>query len=66
MRASVFDLDTGFQVGTGDLLQKQTVPPKQFPQVLVPLNFTYIATNATDQTCGSFLLTLVGKRTPCD
>ncbi|KXN83138.1 hypothetical protein AN958_01809 [Leucoagaricus sp. SymC.cos] len=50
MRAQVFDLDTGRQVANGDLIKKVTVPAKQFPQVLLPLNFTYIATNDTDQT----------------
>ncbi len=53
MRASVFDLDTGRKVATGDLDHK-TVPPKAFPQILLPLNFTYFATNDTDQTCGPF------------
>ncbi|KAF9453135.1 hypothetical protein P691DRAFT_659138 [Macrolepiota fuliginosa MF-IS2] len=50
MRASVFDLDTGRQIATGDLLSKTTVPPKQFPDILLPLNFTYFATNFSDQT----------------
>lgn len=50
MRASVYDLNTGRQVGKGDLLHSQTVPPKAFPQLLLPLNFTYIVTNDTDQT----------------
>ncbi|KAJ3575870.1 hypothetical protein NP233_g814 [Leucocoprinus birnbaumii] len=50
MRASVYDLTTGRQVGKGDLLHSQTVPPKAFPQLLLPLNFTYIVTNDTDQT----------------
>jgi len=49
MRASVFDLDTGRQVAKGDL-QGQTVPPKAFPQILLPLNFTYFSTNDSDQT----------------
>ena len=52
IRASIFDLNTGRQVGKGDLLHDQRVPPKQFPELLLPLNFTYIATNDTDQTCG--------------
>lgn len=55
MRASVFDLDTGRQVAKGDLLGKTSVPPKDFPQIALPLNFTYFATNDTDQTCKSFL-----------
>ncbi|KAL9711262.1 hypothetical protein Ac2012v2_005802 [Leucoagaricus gongylophorus] len=50
IRASIFDLNTGRQVGKGDLLHDQRVLPKQFPDLLLPLNFTYIATNDTDQT----------------
>ncbi|KAF7767952.1 hypothetical protein Agabi119p4_7195 [Agaricus bisporus var. burnettii] len=48
MRASIYDLDTGDQVGTGDLLESRTVPPKSFPQISLPLNFTYSAINASD------------------
>ncbi|KAK7023076.1 hypothetical protein R3P38DRAFT_2957394 [Favolaschia claudopus] len=49
LRAKVFDLDTGFLIGTGDLGHK-TVPAKSFPEIQLPLNFTYIATNDSDTT----------------
>jgi hypothetical protein len=58
VRAEVFDLDTGRQVGTGDISHSTTVPAKSFPNLLLPLNFTYISTNDTDQTCEPFLLDL--------
>lgn len=48
--ASVYDVDTGRLVGTGDLGHK-TLPAKSFPDILIPLNFTYTATNDSDQTC---------------
>lgn len=50
IHASVFDLDTTRVVGHGDL-GKFTLPAKSFPNIVFPLNFTYIATNDTDQTC---------------
>ncbi|KAI5123097.1 hypothetical protein M0805_001453 [Coniferiporia weirii] len=46
--ATVFDLDTQFQVGTGNL--SLTVPAKSFTEIFLPLNFTYIAPNDTDPT----------------
>lgn len=49
--AEVYDLDTNFQVATGDI-RHQTFPAKSFPQLNMPLNFTYVATNDSDQTCG--------------
>lgn len=50
LHALVFDLDTGRQVGTGNF-GSFTLPAKAFPEVFLPLNFTYIATNSSDQTC---------------
>lgn len=50
VRAKVFDLDSGFLIGTGDLGHK-VLPAKSFPDIQLPLNFTYIATNDTDGTC---------------
>jgi hypothetical protein len=50
LRGQVFDLGTGMQVASGDLGHK-TVPAKSFPIVQLPLNFTYIASNDSDQTC---------------
>ena len=55
LRAQVFDLDSNRLVGSGDL-GKRTIPAKSFPQIQLPLNFTYIASNDTDQTC---MLTLL-------
>jgi hypothetical protein len=49
LRAQVFDLDTNRQIATGDLGRK-TVPAKAFPKLQLPLNFTYVASNDTDQT----------------
>lgn len=49
LRAQIYDLDTNKLVGTGDWGQ-HTLPAKQFPKFMVPLNFTYVATNSSDQT----------------
>ncbi|KAF9483402.1 hypothetical protein BDN70DRAFT_873913 [Pholiota conissans] len=49
LTAQVFDLDTNRQVGTGNI-GSFTLPAKAFPDLLLPLNFTYIATNSSDQT----------------
>jgi len=47
--ATVYDLDTGRQVGTGDL-GHYTVPAKAYPDILLPITFSYKAPNATDPT----------------
>ncbi|KAJ7505806.1 hypothetical protein B0H11DRAFT_1707808 [Mycena galericulata] len=49
LRASVYDLDSGFLVATGDLGHK-VLPAKEFPDIQIPLNFSYIATNDSDTT----------------
>ncbi|THH20576.1 hypothetical protein EUX98_g8552 [Antrodiella citrinella] len=49
VHGTVFDLQTGMLVGTGDS-GHFTVPAKSFPKVQLPLNFTYVATNSSDQT----------------
>ncbi|KAF9068579.1 hypothetical protein BDP27DRAFT_1326954 [Rhodocollybia butyracea] len=49
LRASVFDLDTGVQVGSGDLGHR-TFPAKTISSFQLPLNFTYLAVNDTDTT----------------
>lgn len=51
IHASAYDLDTNRLVGTGDLRGK-SFPAKSFPEFQLPLNFTYTASNDTDQTCG--------------
>lgn len=50
LRAKVYDLDTGFLIGSGDLGHK-VLPAKSFPNIQLPLNFTYVATNDSDTTC---------------
>lgn len=54
LRATVFDLDTLRQIATGDLGHR-TLPAKSFPDIMLPLNFTYVASNSSDQTCMFFL-----------
>ncbi|CAL1713670.1 unnamed protein product [Somion occarium] len=49
IHADIFDLVTARQVAQGDL-GHMTVPAKKFPRIQIPMNFTYIATNDTDQT----------------
>ncbi|KAJ7868723.1 hypothetical protein B0H14DRAFT_2728654 [Mycena olivaceomarginata] len=49
LRAKVYDLDTGFLIGSGDLGHK-VLPAKSFPNIQLPLNFTYVATNDSDTT----------------
>ncbi|KAJ7046467.1 hypothetical protein C8F04DRAFT_1173402 [Mycena alexandri] len=49
LRAQVYDLDSDFLIGTGDLGHK-TLPAKAFPDVQIPINFTYSATNDSDTT----------------
>ncbi|KAG5644549.1 hypothetical protein DXG03_008204 [Asterophora parasitica] len=70
LHASVYDLDTGRLVGEGDW-GKHSLPAKSFPEILVPLNFTYSATNSSDQTwanwynaCKSKTLYVDEKRDP--
>jgi hypothetical protein len=53
--ASVTDLQTGRLVASGDLGHK-TLPAKSFPHIMLPLNFTYIASNDTDQTCMFYVI----------
>ncbi|KAJ6554903.1 hypothetical protein DFH09DRAFT_1165865 [Mycena vulgaris] len=49
LRAKVYDLDSGYLIGSGDLGHK-VLPAKSFPDIQIPINFTYIATNASDAT----------------
>ena len=48
--ASVFDLDTNVQVGSGSSAHV-SLPAQSFPAIYLPLNFTYFTSNASDQTC---------------
>lgn len=53
LRATIYDLNTLRQIATGDLGRK-TFPAKTFPEIMLPLNFTYLASNSSDQTCMFF------------
>ncbi|KAJ7184118.1 hypothetical protein C8R46DRAFT_1298403, partial [Mycena filopes] len=48
LKAQVYDLDSGFQIGNGD--RKGTLKQKAFPDLQIPINFTYSATNDSDTT----------------
>ena len=50
IHGTIYDLQTTRQVAQGDT-GKLTVPAKQLPIVTLPLNFSYVATNDSDQTC---------------
>jgi len=49
MHATVYDLETSRQVGSGDY-SGITLPAKSFPEIRLPLNFTYFTSNTSDQT----------------
>ncbi|EMD39611.1 hypothetical protein CERSUDRAFT_46114 [Gelatoporia subvermispora B] len=49
IHASVFDLDTSRQIGFGDTGHLK-LPANAFPLVNIPLNFSYVASNDSDQT----------------
>lgn len=53
-KAQVFDLQTDMEVATGSL-PSFTLPAKSFPVITVPLNFSYVADNTSDQTCKSMM-----------
>ena len=53
LNALIYDLTTNVKVGTGDMYGL-TVPAKQFTQIQVPMNFSYVANNNSDITCGVF------------
>ncbi|KAG6853289.1 hypothetical protein C0991_005461 [Blastosporella zonata] len=70
IKATVYDLDTGMLVGVGDY-GEHTLPAKSFPEILLPLNFTYVAVNSSDQTwanwdqaCENTILATDGVRIP--
>jgi len=70
MQATIYDLTTGNQVGTGSL-GSRTLPAKAYPIVQLPLNFTYVATNDSDITwlnwydaCRDPALNVNGTRPP--
>ncbi|KAL0064319.1 hypothetical protein AAF712_008765 [Marasmius tenuissimus] len=48
IHAEVFDMNTNRKVADGDLTI--TLPAKKFNHILLPLNFSYVASNYSDQT----------------
>ncbi len=48
--AQLYDLDSFRLVGTGHLNHTK-LPAKKFSSIQMPVNFTYVATNDSDQTC---------------
>jgi len=65
VQASVYDLDTNILVGTGDTASF-SIPAKSFPEVSLPLNFTYFTSNSTDQTWTDFYDACKNKATYVD
>ncbi|KAJ6455416.1 hypothetical protein C8R45DRAFT_1036288 [Mycena sanguinolenta] len=49
LHAEVYDLTTGFLIGSGDM-KGLRLPAKSYPDIQLPLNFTYVATNDSDTT----------------
>lgn len=50
LQADVYDLQTDRHIGTGSLASL-TLPAKKFTPLSLPLNFSYVAINTSDQTC---------------
>ena len=50
LHADLFDLKTSRQVAAWSL-DGTVIPGKSFQEIFVPMNFTYVATNTSDQTC---------------
>ncbi|KAF8158419.1 hypothetical protein B0H34DRAFT_797811 [Crassisporium funariophilum] len=70
LSAKVYDLDTNRLVGTGSFA-RHSLPAKAFPEILLPLNFTYVTSNDSDPTwlnwynaCKNKALYIDSKRTP--
>lgn len=49
LHANVYDLNTQNLVGVGGF-EEMTLPARSFPEILLPLNFTYVGSNYTDPT----------------
>ena len=62
--AQVYDLNSFRQVGKGHLNHTK-LPAKRFTDILMPFNFTYLATNDSDQTCQLKLSFLYDLLTIC-
>lgn len=65
LRANVFDLQTNRLIANGDLGHR-TLPANSYPDILLPLNFSYVASNDSDQTCRCrpILLIIVTEKQP--
>lgn len=50
LEAEIVDLQTSKKIGTGSM-GKQTFPANTFSSMQFQLNFTYTATNTSDETC---------------
>lgn len=50
LHADIYDLSTDVKVGEGDIPSGITIGAKLFQPVSVPVVFTYVATNSSDQT----------------
>ena len=50
IHADVYDLTTSMHIGTGDI-DSLTLAAKKFIPLTLPLNFSYVAINDSDQTC---------------
>jgi hypothetical protein len=59
--AQIYDLSSFRLVGTGHM-NRTKLPAKQFTNIQMPLNFSYLATNDSDLTCQSVSLCLSSYR----
>lgn len=50
LHADIFDLGTDVKVGQGDIPNGMTIGPNKFQPVTVPVVFSYVAVNTSDQT----------------
>jgi hypothetical protein len=55
LQAEVFDSGTGRLIATGNITT-QRLPAKEFVPLVLPLEFSYLALNDSDQTCEQRLL----------
>jgi hypothetical protein len=58
--AQVYDLDSFNLVGKGHM-NRTKLPAKQFTDIQMPLNFSYVATNDSDLTCQSTLFPTLSR-----
>ena len=63
LSAAVYDLDSNLQVGSGNYAHR-TLPAQSFPSILLPLNFTYVTSNSSDQTCQCSRFIMIVRNLP--